>query len=335
MAILVTGGAGYIGSVTVEHLDSRGEKVVVLDNLSRGHREALDAGIPFYHGDAGDAALVERIVQEHEIDSCIHFAAFAYVGESMKKPQLYFENNVIQGLTLFGTLLRAGVRRVIFSSSCVTYGEPDTVTVKEDSRQWPTSPYGWSKLILERALVSYEIAHGLKFVTLRYFNAAGATEIRGEDHDPETHLIPSVLLAASGTRTGISVFGNTYPTRDGTTIRDYIHVSDLADAHGAALNYLRQGGASEVFNLGTGHGYSVMEVIECARSVTKKPIRAIVEAPRPGDCSQLVADTSKSQKVLRWTPYRSDLTTIVRTAWEWHIAHPHGYAAKSSRQMFV
>src|ERR1700739_1726340 len=160
MAILVTGGAGYIGSVTVEHLDSRGEKVVVLDNLSRGHREALDAGIPFYHGDAGDAALVERIVQEQEIDSCIHFAAFAYVGESMKKPQLYFENNVIQGLTLFGTLLRAGVRRVIFSSSCVTYGEPDTVTVKEDSRQWPTSPYGWSKLILGRALVSFEIPHG-------------------------------------------------------------------------------------------------------------------------------------------------------------------------------
>jgi UDP-glucose 4-epimerase len=325
MAILVTGGAGYIGSVTVERLQSRGEEVVVLDNLSRGHREALDPSVPFYRGDAGDVALVARIAKEHHIESCIHFAAFAYVGESVQQPQQYFENNVNQGLLLFASLLQAGVRRIVFSSSCVTYGEPETVPIKEESRQWPTSPYGWSKLLLERALACYDAAYGVKFVALRYFNAAGATATRGEDHDPETHLIPSVLQAASGARSHIAVFGDSYATDDGTPIRDYIHVSDLAEAHGSALDYLRRGGTSDFVNLGTGRGYSVMEVIECARCVTGKEIRAVIESPRAGDPSRLFADASKAARVLGWRPGHSDLTTIVRSAWEWHSAHPQGY----------
>jgi UDP-glucose 4-epimerase len=318
MAVLVTGGAGYIGSVTVEYLSSRGEAVVVLDNLSRGHREALTPSIPFYQGSVGDAALVERILRDHRIDSCVHFAAFAYVGESVEHPEIYFENNVIQGLVFLATLLQAGVRRIVFSSSCVTYGEPEFVPIKEDSRQWPTSPYGWSKLLFERALVSYDSAHALKFVSLRYFNAAGATKIRGEHHDPETHLVPSVLQVAAGLRREISVFGNTYPTPDGTAVRDYIHVSDLAEAHGAALQYLRQGGASQFLNLGTGHGYSVMGVIDCARKITGKPIPAVIEPPRPGDPSRLIADASKAEQILGWTPRHSDLQTIIRDAWEWH-----------------
>jgi UDP-glucose 4-epimerase len=328
MAILVTGGAGYIGSVTVEHLCSRDQNVVVLDNLSRGHRAALAPSIPFYQGNVGDASLLERITREHVIDSCIHFAAFAYVGESVEQPQLYFENNVSQGLALLAVLLRTGVRHVVFSSSCVTYGEPETVPIKEDSRQWPTSPYGWSKLLFERALASYDIAHDLKFVSLRYFNAAGATKTHGEHHDPETHLIPSILQTAAGRRPEIRVFGSTYPTPDGTAIRDYVHVSDLAEAHGAALQYLRQGGASQFLNLGTGHGYSVMEVIDCVRRVTGKPIPAVIQPPRPGDPSRLIADATKAEKVLCWTPCHSDLQTIVRDAWEWQTRRPDGYAAK-------
>lgn len=328
MAILVTGGAGYIGSVTVEHLRARGEEVVVLDNVSRGHREAVDPAIPFYQGDAGDVALVARIAREHTIESCVHFAAFAYVGESVQQPKLYFENNVNQGLALFASLLQAGVRRVVFSSSCVTYGEPETVPIKEDARQWPKSPYGWTKLLLERALASYDAAYGLKFVALRYFNAAGATNTRGEDHEPETHLIPSVLQAASGARSYISVFGDNYPTPDGTPIRDYIHVSDLAEAHGSALEYLRRGGASDFLNLGTGRGYSVMEAIECARRVTGKEIRAVIESPRPGDPSRLFADASRAARVLGWMPRHSDLGNIVRTAWQWHTRNPRGYAGQ-------
>jgi UDP-glucose 4-epimerase len=330
MAILVTGGAGYIGNVTVEFLCARGEKVVVVDNLSRGRRDALDPAIPFYHGDVGDSALVERVLREHEIKSCIHFAAYAYVGESVQEPRLYFENNVMQGLLLFDALLRGGVRSIVFSSSCVTYGEPESVPIREESRQWPTSPYGWSKLLLERALASYDAAHGLKFVSLRYFNAAGATATRGEDHDPETHLIPSVLQAASGMRQAISVFGNAYPTPDGTAIRDYVHVSDLAEAHSAALDYLRRGGASEFLNLGTGRGYSVMEAIECARRITGKPIRTIMEPPRAGDPACLVADASKAGKVLGWAPRHSDLANIIRTAWEWQSRRARSHAERSS-----
>lgn len=324
MAILVTGGAGYIGSVTVEQLQKKGESVVVLDDLARGHRGSLGDGVPFYQGKVGDGALIGRVAKEHEIDSCIHFAALAYVGESVEKPAMYFENNVEQGVAFIGSLVKAGIRRVVFSSTAATYGEPKRIPIEEGDAQWPTNPYGWSKLFLERLLASYDRAYGLKFVALRYFNAAGATERSGEHHDPETHLIPNVLAAAADANKHISVFGGNYPTPDGTPIRDYVHVADLADAHIRALNYLKRGGDSQFLNLGTGHGYSVLEVIESTRKVTGKTIRTKIEAPRPGDPARLVANGANAKKILGWTP-ESDLETIIRTAWEWKLRHPHGY----------
>jgi UDP-glucose 4-epimerase len=330
MAILVTGGAGYIGSVAVEYLRSRGEQVVVLDNLSRGHRVAVDPAVPFYQGAVGDRGLVARIVREQEIESCIHFAAYAYVAESVHDPRMYFENNIEQGIALFGTLEQAGVQRVVFSSSCVTYGEPEKLPIREDSRQWPANPYGWSKLLLERVLASYALSYGLSFVALRYFNAAGATAKHGEHHDPETHLIANVLRVAAGTQNHVSVFGSDYPTPDGTAVRDYIHVSDLAQAHGAALDYLRQGGTSEFVNLGSGRGHSVFEVIECARQITGQSLPICLEPPRPGDPSQLVAEASKARNLLGWVARHSDLATILRSAWEWQQRNPTGYARERS-----
>jgi len=328
MAILVTGGAGYIGSVTVDYLLSRGERVVVLDSLVRGHRQALNSEVPFYQGDVGDQALLAQISREHELESCIHFAALAYVGESVLEPRLYFENNVQKAIALISSLLQAGVHRFVFSSTCATYGEPEMLPIKEDSRQWPTSPYGWSKLILERLLASYDTAYGLRFVALRYFNAAGATTSRGEDHEPETHLIASILQVASRKHSELCVFGNTYPTPDGTAIRDYIHVSDLAVGHALALQYLRRGGRSEFLNLGSGRGYSVLEVIECAKQVTGEPIRVRMESPRAGDSSKLIAEPTKAQSLLGWVVRQSDLPTIVQSAWEWHLRHPLGYAMR-------
>ncbi len=324
MAILVTGGAGYIGSVTVERLRANQEEVVVLDDLVYGHRDAIDANVHFYQGKVGDVALLSRIAAEHKLDSCVHFAALASVGESVAKPAKYFENNVEQGIALMGFLIRAGVRIVVFSSTCATYGEPKEMPISERSPQWPKNPYGWSKFCMERLLESYDLAYGLKFMSLRYFNAAGATEKRGEDHDPESHLIPNVLAAAAGEKPELSVFGNNYPTPDGTPIRDYIHVSDLADAHILALGYLRSQGKSESLNVGTGHGYSVLEVIECARQVTKREIRTRIEAPRPGDPARLVADSSRIESVLGWKPAVSDLRTIVESAWNWRQRRPQG-----------
>jgi UDP-glucose 4-epimerase len=326
MAILVTGGAGYIGSVTVELLRKKGESVVVLDDVLRGHRESLDSGIPFYQGKVGDRALVAQIMKEHKMDSCIHFAAFTYVGESVKEPAKYFENNVEQGIAFVDSLEQAGVRRIVFSSSAATYGEPKRVPIEEQDSQWPANPYGWSKLFMERLLASYDHAYGVKSVSLRYFNAAGATERCGEDHDPETHLIPNVLAAAAEPSKEIAVFGNKYPTPDGTAIRDYVHVADLADAHIRALDHLRRDGASDALNLGTGDGYSVLEVIESARKVTGRSIRTRMEAPRPGDPARLVADASRAKEVLGWTPV-SNLESIIRSAWEWKLRHPHGYAS--------
>jgi UDP-glucose 4-epimerase len=325
MAILVTGGAGYIGSVTVEHLRARGEPVVVLDDLFRGHRMAVDRDVPFYHGRTGDRALLARILGENEIEACIHFAALAYVGESVLQPAKYFENNVEQGIALMGALLAASVRRVVFSSTCATYGEPKQVPIPEDCPQWPVNPYGWSKLVMERLLASYDHSYGLKFVSLRYFNAAGATERLGEYHEPESHLVPNVLSTALGQKKEVSVFGNNYPTPDGTPIRDYVHVADLAEAHVLALEHLRRDGASDFFNLGTGHGYSVLEVIESARKVTGQPIPVRMEAPRPGDPPQLVADATKVRKVLGWKPEVSDLPAILRSQWEWRKKHPRGF----------
>lgn len=326
--ILVTGGAGYIGSVTVELLRARGEQVVVLDNLSRGHRAAVPRDVPFYKGNIGDRELLARITSEHEIEACVHFAAFAYVGESVAEPERYFENNVEQGVTLMGALLTAGVRRVVFSSTCATYGEPQEVPISETHPQKPTNPYGSSKLSMERILAGYDRHAGVRYVALRYFNAAGATEQLGEHHEPETHLIPNVLLAAQGQLPAVSVFGNDYPTPDGTAIRDYIHVADLGTAHILALDYLRAGGASECINLGNGQGYSVLEVIETARQVTERPIAINIEPRRPGDPSHLVANAEKARKLLGWRPAYPDLASIIRTDWEWRKKHPRGYASE-------
>ena len=327
MAILVTGGAGYIGSVTVELLRAEGERVVVLDDLARGHRAALAPDIPFFEGRVGDRALLARIAREHELESCVHFAALAYVGESVQHPAKYFENNVAQGVAFMSALVEAGVRRVVFSSTCATYGASDQPTISERTAQWPVNPYGWSKLILERLLDSYDGAYGLKFVALRYFNAAGATEKCGEHHEPESHLIPNVLAAAQGAAPEVPVFGKDYPTPDGTAIRDYVHVADLADAHIRALGHLRKGGKSDFLNLGTGHGYSVLEVIESARQVTGRDIKIRFEPPRPGDPPRLVADPAKSKTVLGWTPSKSDLRSIIHSAWQWRQKHPHGYSS--------
>jgi UDP-glucose 4-epimerase len=309
----------------VELLRAAGERVVVLDNLVRGHRPALDADIPFYQGKIGDRALLERIAAEHELESCIHFAALAYVGESVKDPAWYYENNVEQGIAMMSALLHVGVRRVVFSSTAATYGDAQHIPISENEPQWPVNPYGWSKLFMERLLHSYDVAYGLKFVALRYFNAAGATARCGEHHEPEAHLIPNTLLAAAKESSEVPVFGNNYPTPDGTAIRDYVHVVDLADAHIRALGHMRRGGASDFLNLGTGHGYSVMEVIEAARKVTGREIRVRVEPPRAGDPPSLVADPARAKSVLGWVPAKSDLHTIIDSAWRWHQRHPRGY----------
>jgi UDP-glucose 4-epimerase len=326
MAILVTGGAGYIGSVTVERLLARGEQIVVLDDLARGHRAALPADVPLYQGNIGDRKLVARIAGEHALESCIHFAALIEVGESVLDPARYFENNVGHGLALIGELIQAGVRRVVFSSTAAVYGNPEQIPIVEQSRKWPRNPYGWSKLFMEQLLDAYDTAYGMKFVALRYFNAAGASENCGEDHRPESHLIPNVLAAALGQQQAIRVFGNRYPTPDGTPIRDYIHVVDLADAHIRSLEHLRSGGQSDFLNLGTGSGNSVLEVIECARQVTGRGIALQIEPPRAGDPAKLIADPSKAKALLSWRPAVSDLQSIVRSAWDWRLRHPSGYA---------
>jgi UDP-glucose 4-epimerase len=325
MSILVTGGAGYIGSVTVELLCRQGLTPVVLDNLVCGHRAAVSPQARFYLGDIGDAGLVRQICAEHKIEACIHFAAFAYVGESVTNPAKYFQNNVGQGIKLLDALVGAGVRNIVFSSTCATYGEPQAIPIDESHPQSPANPYGWSKFMMERILESYDHAFGLKFVALRYFNAAGATANCGEQHDPETHLIPNVLAAATGALPSVSVFGGDYPTPDGTCIRDYIHVSDLGDAHLRALAYLREGGDSTHINLGNGLGFSVLEVIETARLVTGRSIPAKIEPSRPGDPSRLIANAEKARKALGWQPQQASLREIIATAWAWKQKHPQGY----------
>ncbi|MGI9165676.1 MAG: UDP-glucose 4-epimerase GalE [Pyrinomonadaceae bacterium] len=326
MSILVTGGAGYIGSVTTELLRARGEQVVVLDNLSRGHRGAVAPSVPFYEGNIGDRELVTRVASEHNIDACIHFAAFAYVGESVSQPALYYDNNLEQGIRLLGALVSAGVRRVVFSSTCATYGEPQRIPIDEGHQQLPTNPYGWSKLFVERIMADYDRAYDLKFVALRYFNASGATPERGEHHEPETHLIPLVLKAARGEIQHVTVFGSDYPTPDGTCVRDYIHVADLAEAHALSLEYLRAANPSTAINLGNGQGYSVLEVVEAARKVTGRKIAVEMQGRRPGDPSHLVADAARARSVLGWQPQQPDLAAIIGSAWEWHSRRPQGYA---------
>ncbi len=321
----MTGGAGYIGSAAVEDLRNIGEEVVVLDNLVYGHRQAVNENVPFYDGNIGDQSLVEKIIREHDIEACMHFSAFAYVGESVEKPQKYYENNFVQTLKLLDALIENNVKKFIFSSTCATFGEPQYIPIDEKHPQNPVNPYGWSKFMVERALADYDRAYGLKFVALRYFNACGAANACGEHHDPETHLIPLILFAAQGKREAISVFGDDYPTPDGTAVRDYIHISDLSQAHLLALKYLRGGGDSEFINLGNGTGFSVKEVIEAARKVTGKNIAAVISPRRAGDPSKLIGDATRAREVLGWNPQFSAIEKIIEDAWAWHEAHPNGY----------
>ena len=325
MSILITGGAGYIGSAAVHDLAERGEAPVVIDNLVYGHRNAVPDAVPFYKGNIGDRELVSRILTEHSIESCMHFSAYAYVGESVEQPQKYFENNVTQTLALLETLLANGVKKFVFSSTCATYGHPQYIPIDEKHPQWPVNPYGWSKLMIERALDAYDDAYDLRFVSLRYFNAAGASETCGEDHEPETHLIPLVLRAAAGESSGISIFGDDYDTPDGTAIRDYIHIRDLSQAHMLSLDHLRRGGTSEFINLGNGSGYSVKEVIDAARRVTGREIAFQVAPRRAGDPPALVGDSKKAREVRGWKPLYPELDLIIESAWHWRQRNPDGY----------
>ena len=318
-AVLVTGGAGYIGSHTCKVLAQHGFTPVTLDNLVYGHRDAVQWG-PFVEGDIADSQLVADTLREHKIDAIVHFAAFAYVGESMRQPEKYFNNNVVKSMQLLQAALSAGVRRIVFSSTCAIYGVPDAIPIRETQVKSPVNPYGESKLFVERALRWLGSAHDLRSVALRYFNAAGADADGqiGERHDPETHLLPLVMQAALGERAHVDVYGTDYPTPDGTAIRDYIHVTDLAEAHVRALEYLVDGGESVALNLGTGKGSSVRDVIAAVEHCADRPVPLRETERRAGDPPILVADPSLAENVLGWTPGCSRLHQIVESAWRWH-----------------
>lgn len=319
MRVLVTGGAGYIGSHTAKALACAGHVPVVLDNLVTGHRWAVRWG-PFVEGDLGDRALLRKTIRRERIDAVIHFAAFAYVGESVLHPRAYFQNNVVKSLGLFDTLLDLGVTLCVFSSTCATYGVPASLPIDESHPQDPVNPYGASKLFIERALRAYSAAHDLRSVSLRYFNAAGADpdgEL-GEAHDPETHLIPLVIEAACGRRARADIFGLDYPTPDGTAVRDYIHVADLADAHVRALDYLRANGPTTSLNLGTGQGHSVRDVIDAVEAVSGRAVPVRELPRRVGDPPALVANAQRASDVLGWRPRYPELATMVESAWRWH-----------------
>jgi UDP-glucose 4-epimerase len=321
MKVLVTGGAGYIGSVTTELLLDAGHNVAVFDNLERGHRQAIDRRAAFIEGDLRDQGSIDGAMASVYPDAVMHFAAYALVPESMAQPEIYFRNNVVGGIHLAEAMLKSGVQRIVFSSTCATYGQPEHVPITEDAPQRPANPYGESKLAFEKILRWYEELRGMKPVFLRYFNACGATEKFGEDHDPETHIIPIVLQAAMGKRPQVQIYGEDYDTPDGTCLRDYIHIVDLAQAHILALTSDHTGG----FNLGTGFGYSVKEVVAAAREVTGRKIPAVISPRRPGDPARLVAGADRARQVLGWQPRFTDLRAIVASAWRWHQAHPDGY----------
>ena len=327
MAILVCGGAGYIGSHAVHALVEKGEQVVIVDNLQTGHRGALNPAAKFYEGDVRDAAVLDKIFTENKIEAVIHFAANSLVGESMEKPLLYFNNNVYGMQVLLEAMVRYGVDKIVFSSTAATYGEPKRVPIHEDDETCPTNTYGETKLTMEKMMKWVSRANGVRYVSLRYFNAAGALPDGsiGEDHKTETHLIPLILQVPTGRRDYITVFGDDYPTPDGTCLRDYIHVVDLADAHVLALEYLRKGGVSDIFNLGNGQGFSVKEMIAAAEKATGRSIKVEIGARRAGDPAQLIASSEKARTVLGWKPQFTDVEQVIGTAWKWHESHPHGY----------
>lgn len=322
MKVFVTGGGGYIGSVAAELLLDRGHEVIVFDNFERGHRDAVDPRARLIEGDLRNREDIVAAMRAAKPDAVMHFAAYALVGESMENPMLYFRNNVLGGINLADAMKAADVRTIIFSSTCATYGIPEKIPMTEDLPQRPTNPYGESKLLFEKILRWRDEREGTRSVFLRYFNAAGATEKFGEHHDPETHLIPNVLFVAMGRASSVKIFGDDYETPDGTCIRDYIHIVDLAEAHILALEKDVRG----AFNLGNGDGYSVKQVIDAAREVTGRPIHSEIAPRRPGDPPRLIADSSKARTVLGWKPRYPDLRTIVEHAWKWHLAHPRGYA---------
>ena len=327
MAILVCGGAGYIGSHTVRQLIAAGEEVIIADNFSTGHRAAINPAVKIYECDIRGKAALKKIFSENEIEAVFHFAAYIEAGESVLLPLKYFNNNVYGMQILLEAMTECGVDKIIFSSSAAVYGEPERVPIDELDKTEPTNPYGESKLIMEKMIRWVGAAQGVRYVSLRYFNASGASEDGsiGEDHRPETHLIPLILQVPRGKRDHITIYGTDYPTPDGTCIRDYIHVVDLADAHICALNYLRGGGESDAFNLGTGHGFSVKEIIDAAEKVIGRKIKKEIGARRPGDPARLIASGAKARKVLQWTPRFDDVEKIIATAWQWHTLHPNGY----------
>jgi UDP-glucose 4-epimerase len=328
MKLLVTGGAGYIGSVVAAQLLARGDDVVVLDSLARGHRAAVPEGAGFVQADLLDQAALAAVLDGTGFDGALHFAALSLVGESVEHPERYWRNNVTGSLNLIDALRTAGVPRLVFSSTAATYGEPASDPITEDESTTPVNAYGNSKLAVDRMIGDECRAHGLAAVSLRYFNVAGASGELGEDHDPETHLIPLVLQAAAGTREHVSIFGTDYPTPDGTAVRDYIHVEDLGDAHILALEKIEPG-THKVLNLGNGSGFSVREVIEAARKVTGRDIKVVEEGRRAGDPPELVAASERVRAELGWTPRKADIETMIADAWAWHQANPDGYAGRS------
>lgn len=327
MSVLVCGGAGYIGSHNVHALLDRGESVVVIDNLQTGHREAVPAAATFVEGDIRNPAALDAIFREHSIDAVLHFAANSLVGESMTVPLKYFDNNVHGMQILLEAMVRHGVNAIVFSSTAAVYGEPSVVPITEDAPTSPTNPYGESKLIMEKMMRWVRQAHGTRFVSLRYFNVAGAREDGsiGEAHNPETHLVPIMLQVPLGQRDSLTIYGDDYSTPDGTCIRDYIHVLDLADAHLLALDHLRSGGEGGIFNLGNGQGFSVREMLDAARRVTGHAIPITMGARRAGDPARLVAAADKAREVLGWTPRFMDIEQVIKSAWNWHEKHPKGF----------
>jgi UDP-glucose 4-epimerase len=324
MSILVAGGAGYIGSVTAAQMLAAGREVVVYDNLSRGRRQAVPPGAIFVQAELGDVKTLAATLKKYGVEAVMHFAAHSLVPESMTAPEIYYENNVVVGKRMLDAMRLAGVKFIIFSSTCATFGEPETVPIHEEVAQRPTNPYGETKLAFERMLYWENRIHGLKYSILRYFNAAGAAYGLGEDHRPETHIIPLVLDVALGKRAKILVYGDDYPTPDGTCIRDYIHIVDLAQAHVLALEKKRD--EATHYNLGNGSGYSVTEVIDTVRRVTGKPIAAEIAPRRPGDPPRLIGASDKAKRELGWRPQHPELESIVASAWEWRQKHPDGYA---------